>query len=297
MSEIPELPPLPRQSRPLPPGGLESAMTGGRRRRNRFLGAAGGTTTALALVVAALVTVPGDRNDSLQFADPEATASASPQPDVEPAPQPSAQSEPSARSAAEAESNPEPEEPQAARGPTEPEPQPETAPGAGAQPAEREPYVEAPQDVAGRDCGQVQDAPGGFNTNGRCMHITAPSSVRRGESALIVLSYCVSPLSQPDRLAFRGGQEHELRIRDNEKEDGFVTGRGAIRWTWSSTLTFTQGAHERMVQPDRCLEWTTTWDTRDAQGQLLPPGSYFAQLTLTSSPGLEAGGTSIEVVE
>jgi hypothetical protein len=76
MTELPELPPAPRRTRPLPAGGLEGAIAAGRSRRHRALAAASGTATALALVVAGVVVLPGGGPDSLSVARKPAPAPA-----------------------------------------------------------------------------------------------------------------------------------------------------------------------------------------------------------------------------
>ena len=60
MSELPDLPPAPRHHRPLPPGGLESAMRDGRRRQVRFLGVTGHGTRVAAMHLASLERFPFD---------------------------------------------------------------------------------------------------------------------------------------------------------------------------------------------------------------------------------------------
>src|SRR4051794_21268749 len=93
MNELPDLPPAPRRTRPLPPAGLEAAIHEGRRRQVRFLGAAGGVVTAVAVVTALVAASPSRSDDSLQYAGdptppPVASAAASPSSDAPPAPEP-----------------------------------------------------------------------------------------------------------------------------------------------------------------------------------------------------------------
>ncbi|MCU1591234.1 MAG: hypothetical protein JWP11_2490, partial [Frankiales bacterium] len=70
MSELPELPRVPRRVRPLPAGGIDAAVRAGRRRRNRAAVAAGGSVTAVALVVAVALVAPGSHDETLQPAHP-----------------------------------------------------------------------------------------------------------------------------------------------------------------------------------------------------------------------------------
>lgn len=66
MSELPDLPPAPRRTRPLPEGGLEAVVSAGRARRARALAA--GTTTTLALVLAGVLVQPTGALDALNAA-------------------------------------------------------------------------------------------------------------------------------------------------------------------------------------------------------------------------------------
>jgi hypothetical protein len=102
-----------------------------------------------------------------------------------------------------------------------------------------------------------------------------------------LLSFCKNALSNESaRFPFATGQEHEMTVRDRaDDNDGFPTDNGRLRWTWSKTVTFSQGAHERTLAPNRCLEWTTPWDGRDQTGALLPPGDYEIRMRVTESSG------------
>lgn len=73
MSELPELPPAPRRTGPLPSGGLEAAVREGRRRRHRAMAGAAVAVLGVALVVPSLGLLPdrgGDRLDVVDAPDP-----------------------------------------------------------------------------------------------------------------------------------------------------------------------------------------------------------------------------------
>jgi hypothetical protein len=74
MSELPGLPPLPDEHRPLPEGGLEAAVLRGRRRRNRAVLASTALVAAVATALISLTSLGGgSSSDSLQVADPDVT--------------------------------------------------------------------------------------------------------------------------------------------------------------------------------------------------------------------------------
>lgn len=273
MSELPDLPPLPRRTRPLPPGGLEAAVADGRRRRNRFLGMTGGGATALALVLALAVSTPGQSQDSLRVADPEATASAEPEPD------PSAAAEPTSEAAEPRQATPEPTpEPQQSPGgagqgdPTgvEEEDPDEDAPDAPEAP-QREPYVEEPRDKAAPAVCQgapSQTDPYVLSASGCAEGGEATSTAPQGGQVMGRLSYCVSYNEDPVVLRYGDGREHEVLVRRGGEG-------GPVVWRFSDTVDYTQGAHERSVDGGRCLEWTGVWDTSLADGSDAPPGEYY----------------------
>ena len=146
--------------------------------------------------------------------------------------------------------------------------------------------MEAPEDVQGTDCGQVSQDNNSFGTGGTCLRTYGPATTRRGTPVDVVVSLCVNPLEgAPVRLDFSGGQEHEMLVRDSTGTGTSPTFTGPVRWRWSRTVTFTQGAHQRSVAPDRCLRWTTRWDGRDNDGNLLPPGTYDLELKITEGSG------------
>ena len=265
--------------------GLDAALRRARHRRaNRSLGLA---LAVLALPAAGVLLVPGDStDDSLRLARTPATT---PQP---PAPRGTARPDPVRPTGAAALPGASPAAvsvgapvgpPATGAGPDDPR-EPAPTPRRDERPA----YVERPREVPGHDCGNVEDAATGFHVGGGpCIRGTGPYTLRRGESATFVLSMCQYALSDDTLvLGFRTGQEHELTVRDRvDDEDGFATDAGTRRWTWSAGLRFPQGLHQRALPPDRCLEWTTTWDGRDQSGRLLPAGEYVVEQRLTDSSG------------
>lgn len=284
---------------------LDRALT---RARHRKLTRGLALSLAVLAVPAAVVFGLPDRQrqDSLQFAEtPSPQTSTTTAPDAQPTPSPPAppptgipETAPSPAGAPEGEA--------ATAPPTRARPndqQPSAAPGPSGQKqgATRPAHVESPREVPGRDCGQVQDGGSGLSTNrAGCIRGRAPFTAQRGAPVDLITSFCLSPYrTDPALLEFRGGQEHEILIREQDRDaDGFVTGRGKILWTWSRTVTFTQGPHTRTLAPDRCLEWTTRWRTQDQAGSTLPAGEYFVEYRMTASdPWGGTMGSTINVTD
>jgi hypothetical protein len=279
MSEIPELPPFSPRARPLPPGGIESAIAGGRSRRNRFLGVTGGTTTALALVLAAALALPADRNDSLDYAEPEPTATAAADPSAQPQPTPdagapaaddpdsSSQPSPGAESQSQGQNGPA----ESTAEPAAPEGQPVAAPAS----RERDAYVEEPRDTAApADCRQYRypDAgpvAGGDGVSCSSRASSGQSTVASGGSVSASVDICVPHGGDRLRVGFAGGQEHEVTVFGQSRERVY---------RFSDTVTYPQGAHERIVEDGRCLAWTGVWDVTLADGSDAPPGDYLVRV-------------------
>jgi hypothetical protein len=78
VSEIPELPPVPDRTRPLPPGGLDAAVTEGARRRGQALRVLGGGGAAVVLVAVAVAVLPGGGKDTLGVTPRSAPFASSP---------------------------------------------------------------------------------------------------------------------------------------------------------------------------------------------------------------------------
>ena len=95
--------------------------------------------------------------------------------------------------------------------------------------------------------------------------VPGSGTVKSGGTFVAELELC-NMLSSANvaTVSYAGGREHDLSF-----------GReGDADWTWSRHHSFPQGSHSRQIQRGDCLSWTTTWDTRDDRGRLVPPGTY-----------------------
>jgi hypothetical protein len=92
-------------------------------------------------------------------------------------------------------------------------------------------------------------------------------TVASGASTTISITLC-NALSSPGDFAmsFAHGREHDVFVHPARSADDL--------WTWSLHHDFPEGAHRRSVPTGRCLEWRTTWDTRDDAGRRVRPGDY-----------------------
>jgi hypothetical protein len=284
MSQLPELPPIPRHTRPVPAHGVQAAISVGRSRRNRVVGVAGGTVTASAVVLALLATTPGSSRESLQPADrqPPVGGAAAPTRTAPPTPQPAAAA---ARAGAAQQAA------AAAAGRRSAGVLPTKSPTPTTSPARRAPgradFRENPQDQAAPQfCRQPPSGHVGpvYSGGGSACAVSSggASSVERGETVTATISYCVSHGGAPVVLGYRTGQEHEVVVADS---------RGAGVFRFSDTVRYVQGAHRRTVGDGRCLQWTAKWDTRYSDGRLVPAGSY--TMTVSLAPDTvngEAGG-------
>ena len=273
MSELPELPPTARRTRPLPPGGLDDAVRNGRRRRNRFLGATGGVATAAVLVLALTAAAPASQQ-SLQYADdptPAPTASqgaepapaATASPDAQPAPAGSPDAQPSPGGA-------EPD-------PGRPDPSPDAnapAPAAGA-PADRDAYTESPAErAAPATCRQPPTGSAGpvfYGGGSACVSASSSdSTVKRGGRVTGSIDICEPHGAGGARLGYDSGQEHEVTVTRGDR----------VVYRFSDTVRYEQGAHERVLGDGQCLVWTGVWDTTLADGSLAPAGSYRVRVSV-----------------
>jgi hypothetical protein len=240
---------------------------------------AGGAIAAVAVLLAAVVS-PADPNDRLDYAIPDATATAAAgptpeasnemQPSGEPSPAPSSEpgdgpgAQPASSDAPNDDGGPPPGD-AGPEGEAEPEPTPREV-----APAAREPYTEQPREIdAPAVCqgtpGQTDpyfasaNGCGGYSSGGT-------SSTAQGGQATGTIGLCVSHNEDDLLLDFDGGQEHEVLVFDERN--------GARVYRFSDTVTYPQGAHQRRIAGGRCLTWTGVWDTTLGDGSDAPPGDY-----------------------
>lgn len=247
---------------------LQAVVHEGRKRRRRATRLVGTTALAGAAVAGVLSLSGGTATDTLRPAD-NPTASSTPQP-AGPTPTP-LPATPSATLPLPAGS---PTPTPAPAGSASPGPQASAVPVAtrkDATAAGATPYTETPtdrSDPANCGGGVVIGAPQGYTL---CGNVSSDGSVRSGESLLVSVEVCNSATSVGDyTLRYETGQEHEVAVK---------AGRDTL-WTWSRSLRFPQGPHERVLRLGHCLTWDTTWDTTDDAGRAVPRGAYTITATL-----------------
>ncbi len=290
MSELPELPPAPRNSRPLLPGGLESAVAGGRRRRQRALAIAGGAGSTLALLIAALVVQPGSsRPDSLQIAErPTASPGPSPAADV-PEPAATVGPEPGGGSTAA---------PVAAGPVPTPRPAPPSSPGA---PAPVRPGAQAPGPAGApvpvdqrpayvEDTDEDASGGAGCAVGGSCSYQSGgpPEVVRRGQQVQIVLGMCKGTNDIGDSVySFAGGQEKDVVVVDDDDISQEV-------FRFSSTVRYVEGPHERRLRRGSCIQWTGRWDLVRTDGEPVAAGSYTISMRVRADSETYENGPPVD---
>lgn len=76
--------------------------------------------------------------------------------------------------------------------------------------------------------------------------------------------------SSDARLTFARQQEVELTVRRSD---------GTVVWRWSAGHADASSPHTLDVAKDHCWDWTAPWTDVDAQGRVLPSGSYELEVT------------------
>ena len=274
MSELPDLPPAPRRTRPLPPGGLDGALREGRRRRTRFLGATGGVATAAVLVLALVAAGPSSQQ-SLQYAD-DPTPSAAPEQSAQPSPGATASPDAGPAPYGSPEAQPSPTPDAQAPGQTAPSPDGNAPAPAAEAPDERDGFTESPAErAAPATCRQPPTGSAGpvfYGGGSACVSgETSDSRVKRGGRVSGSIDICEPHGAGGARLGYDGGQEHEVTVT---RADGRVVYR------FSDTVRYEQGEHVRVLGDGRCLVWTGAWDTTLADGSLAPAGSYQVRVSV-----------------
>jgi hypothetical protein len=118
-----------------------------------------------------------------------------------------------------------------------------------------------------------------------CMRVFAPDVIHRGHPARLGITACLMPTAQPTTVTFPTTREVEVDLlRSYDSAVVWQAGEGIQYRSPGGSLTF---------QPGQCYRWTSSWDTRDREGFLVPPGDYPISVGLE---GVADGtGTSVTV--
>ncbi|HHV53980.1 MAG TPA: hypothetical protein GXX55_00785 [Firmicutes bacterium] len=81
--------------------------------------------------------------------------------------------------------------------------------------------------------------------------------------------------SDPVKLTFSTGQRYDFIVFDR---------KGNEIWRWSHSRAFIQMIGEMTAGPGQLLVYTAVWDGRRNDGEPAPPGEYWVQAALTTSP-------------
>lgn len=117
-----------------------------------------------------------------------------------------------------------------------------------------------------------------YAAQGWCLRYTGPATARRGRPVALSAELCRLASFPAATLTFASTREVLLDVQGT----GWQAGQGERFTSPGRTVTVAGGS---------CLTWASTWDTRDADGFLVVPGSYAVDLGLEASSGMSTSGT------
>lgn len=121
--------------------------------------------------------------------------------------------------------------------------------------------------------------------SGWCLRYTGPSTARRGTPVRLSAALCRITSFGAATITFGDTREIQLEVDGT----GWQAGQGE-RYTSPGRTVTVEGGH--------CLTWASTWDTRDADGFLVVPGSYTIGLGVSGSVGIASSqGDALTVTD
>ena len=119
---------------------------------------------------------------------------------------------------------------------------------------------------------------------GWCLRYTGPATARRGRPVTLSGELCRLASFPAATVTFSSSREVLLDVQGT----GWEAGRGQGTAGTGRTVTVGGGS---------CLTWASTWDTRDAEGFLVLPGTYGVDLGVeAASPSVSTTG-SLQVTD
>ncbi len=98
-----------------------------------------------------------------------------------------------------------------------------------------------------------------------------------GQGARFTLRAC-NPSDQTRQITFPTGQRYDFEVSQD----------GELVWRWSDGRAFTQVYGQESWRPGECKTYNDSWDGRNSNGGVAPPGSYEAVGIVASSPKLRS---------
>lgn len=122
-----------------------------------------------------------------------------------------------------------------------------------------------------------------------CVRAFDPGEIKRGSTVSLGGELCNYPTSSPLTLDFADTAEVQIQIDPFEDQEKWHAGEGYRYTRPGPTVT---------LAPGECRQWRSPWDTRDAEGFVVPPGTYQLNVYVntTTQPGYVAW-RSVTVVD
>ena len=150
-------------------------------------------------------------------------------------------------------------------------PAPGASPTSPASPARRtsskqvSPITRGTGSIGGQDLCQDDQTDA---AQGWCIRYTGPTTARRGHLVTLAVELCRLGTFPAASVTFGSTREVVLDVA------GWEAGQG---------VSYTSPGRTATLAPTQCLTWSSTWDTRDKDGFLVLPGSYYVDF------GVDAG--------
>lgn len=121
--------------------------------------------------------------------------------------------------------------------------------------------------------------------SGWCIRYAGRSTAKRGHDVTVSAKVCRMAEFDAQTLKFHSTREINMSVGRYDND-----GKYRAAWQAGEGVHYTKpGGSVRMSGGD-CFVWHSTWDTRDTEGFVVPPGSYTVQFNLETDVALYGGG-------
>jgi hypothetical protein len=129
-------------------------------------------------------------------------------------------------------------------------------------------------------------------TSGWCVRYLGPTAAHRGHPTTVSAELCRLNAFGSATLTFTSTREIALEVdgpgSNSTTHKDWQAGEG-VRYRSRGTAVTVAGG--------RCLVWSSTWDTRDEQGFVVPPAGYQVYFTIQTTGPSFSGSGSIDVTD
>lgn len=121
--------------------------------------------------------------------------------------------------------------------------------------------------------------------SGWCIRFLGRFTAKRGHDVTVSASFCRMAEFDARTLKFKSTREIDMSI-------GRVDNSGNYKAAWHAGegVHYSKPGGSVRMSGGECFIWHSTWDTRDAEGFVVPPGSYQVQFQLETDDYLYGGG-------